>query len=221
MRLLIIEDNVNLVESMKQGLGEFQIDISHDGLDGEVMALTHEYDAIVLDLNLPSKDGLEVLKALRNENLSVPIIILSARGALKDRMLGLDLGADDYLTKPFEIAELKSRLHALIRRSFGRAHSLINVSGLSLNPLSRTVTYNDEILELKAKEFDILECIMLRHPEVVSSEMIAEHVYDDSYDPFSSVLRVHIARLRKKLNDVRGEDFLVNIRGKGNYLCEK
>lgn len=221
MRLLIIEDNKDLVKSMRLGLNDFQIDACHDGLEGEVMAITNEYDAIVLDLNLPSKDGIDILKALRMEGLGVPIIILSARGALKERMLGLDLGADDYLTKPFEIAELHSRLHALIRRSYGKAESILNVCGLSMNPLSRTVSYDGVPIDLKPKEFDILECIMLRHPEVVSSEMIAEHVYDDSFDPFSSVLRVHIARLRKQLNDVSGKDFLMNIRGKGYFLWEK
>lgn len=221
MKILIVEDNIELVKNLKIGLSEFQIDSAHDGLEGEILALTNTYDAIVLDLNLPTKDGIDVLRTLRLEGVSVPVIILSARGALKDRTLGLDLGADDYLTKPFEIAELHARLNALIRRSYGRAQSELKVNGLVLDPLSRGIHYNNCPIELKPKEFDILECIMIRHPEVVSSEVIAEHVYNDSYDPFSSVLRVHIARLRKHLNDVSGKELLVNIRGKGYYLCEK
>lgn len=220
MRLLIIEDNTELSKSMKKGLEKngFIIDISNTGIDGEEKAYVNSYDAILLDLNLPDKDGLEILKFLRKNRLDVPIIIITARDEIEERALGLDLGADDYVTKPFQLLELRARIHAVIRRFHGRTSPVITVGQLKVNPANRTVEFSGKSIILKAKEFDILEYIAEQHPAIVSSEKIAEHVYDEDFDPFSSVLRVHIARLRKKLLDVSGEELLKTMRGKGYFL---
>lgn len=221
MRILIIEDNKELCLSMKKGLENigFYVDVSFDAVSGEEKAFVNEYDVILLDLNLPDKDGLDLLQELRTYN-NTPVIIVSARDDIEQRTCGLDSGADDYITKPFQISEVRARIHAVIRRFQGRTNPVIQAACLTIDPLSRTATYNDLPILLKAKEYDILEYIASKYPAVVSSEELAEHVYDENFDPFSSVLRVHIARLRKKLNDVCKYELLRTIRGKGYYLWE-
>lgn len=221
MRLLIIEDNQKLAISMKVGLEKegFYVDISYTGLDGENKAFVNNYDAILLDLNLPDKDGLEILKFLRNSSIQIPVLIISARDEIIERALGLDLGADDYITKPFQIIELRARIQAVIRRFYGRTNPILSVGLLTLIPSSRKVEYNGIAVTLAAKEFDILEYLLIRHPAVVSMEEIAEHIYDEGFDPSSSVLRVHMTMLRKKLTKASGKQLLQTIRGKGYQLC--
>ncbi|WP_261780688.1 response regulator transcription factor [Clostridium botulinum] len=200
MRLLIIEDNIELANSMKMGLEKmgFHIDVSNTGSDGEEKASINEYDVILLDLNLPDIDGIEILNYLRSESIETPVIIVTARDEVEQLAFGLDNGADDYITKPFKLLELRARIHAIIRRFHGRTNPIINIGKLQLNPITRTVEIENKPVALASKEFDILEYICYRHPAVVSSEEIAEHIYDENFDPFSSVLRVHIARLKKK-----------------------
>lgn len=221
MRLLIIEDNVKLANSMKKGLEKinFQVDISYFGEDGEEKATVNEYDVILLDLNLPDVDGIEVLKYLREKNVSTPIIIITARDQVSDLAIGLDNGADDYITKPFKLLEVRARIHAVIRRFHGRTNPIISIGKLELNPINRTVHIDGNEVILAIKEFDILEYICFKYPAVVSSEEIVEHVYDENFDPFSSVLRVHISRLKNKVNTAYGKDILLNVRGKGYCLC--
>ena len=221
MRLLIIEDNVELANSMKKGLEKinFQVDISYFGEDGEEKATVNEYDVILLDLNLPDVDGIEVLKYLREKNVSTPIIIITARDQVSDLAIGLDNGADDYITKPFKLLEVRARIHAVIRRFHGRTNPIISIGKLELNPINRTVHIDGNEVILAIKEFDILEYICFKYPAVVSSEEIVEHVYDENFDPFSSVLRVHISRLKNKVNTAYGKDVLLNVRGKGYCLC--
>lgn len=223
MRILIIEDNIKLSNSIKNGLEKmgFYVDVSNTGLDGEEKAYVNSYDVILLDLNLPDKDGLEILKFLRKSDIYTPVIIITARDEVEERAYGLDLGADDYIAKPFRLLELRARIQAVIRRFHGRTSPEIIIGSLRINPLNRSVSYGNIPLVLKAKEFDILEYIASCHPAVVSSEEIAEHVYSEDYDPFSSVLRVHIARLKKALLTASGKDIITTIRGKGYYLCEK
>ena len=223
MRLLIIEDNKELAGSMKSGLERsgFHIDIAYTGSNGEEMACVNGYDTILLDLNLPDKDGIDILKYLRSTGVDTPVIIITARDEIEDRALGLDLGADDYLTKPFQLLELRARVQAVIRRFNGRATPQIVLGGLIIDPAARTVEIEGKAVALSAKEFDILEYIATLNPKVVSSEEIAEHVYDENFDPFSSVLRVHLTRLRKKLADAAGYDMLLTTRGKGYSLCIK
>ena len=221
MRLLVIEDNIELANSMKKGLENmnFKVDVSSTGEDGEEKASVNEYDVILLDLNLPDIDGIEVLKCLRKRSVNIPIIIITARDDVSDLAIGLDNGADDYITKPFQLLEVRARIHAVIRRFHGRTNPIINIGKLKLNPINRTVYIDDKEVVLAIKEFDILEYICYKHPAVVSSEEIVEHVYDENFDPFSSVLRVHISRLKNKLRNVHGEEILINIRGKGYFLC--
>lgn len=221
MRLLIIEDNIELSNYMKLGLEKlgFQVDTANDGQTGDEKLFVNTYDAVLLDLNLPDIDGLDLLKAIRVKDNQVPVLIITARDEVKDRALGLDLGADDYIVKPFQLIELRARIQAVIRRFHGRSNPLIMIGDLSINPSSRIVLYNGEKIALAAKEFDILEYLAQRYPAVVSSEEIAEHVYDENFDPFSSVLRVHMARLKKKLNEGNGKELLKTIRGKGYALC--
>ncbi|MDU3335818.1 response regulator transcription factor [Paraclostridium bifermentans] len=221
MRLLVIEDNIELSNSMKKGLENmnFKVDISNTGEEGEEKASINEYDVILLDLNLPDTDGIEVLKYLRKKSIDTPIIIITARDNVSDLAIGLDNGADDYITKPFQLLEVRARIHAVIRRFHGRTNPIINIGTLKLNPVNRTVYIDDKEVILAIKEFDILEYICYKHPAVVSSEEIVEHVYDENFDPFSSVLRVHISRLKNKLKNVQGQAVLVNVRGKGYCLC--
>lgn len=223
MRLLIIEDNKELADSMKAGLEKagFHIDVSYTGLDGEDRAYVNDYDAILLDLNLPDKDGIDILKFLRASDIATPVIIITARDEIEERAFGLDLGADDYLTKPFQLLELRARVQAVIRRFKGRATPNIVIGSLIIDPAARTAEISGNKLELAAKEFDILEYIASFNPAVVSSEEIVEHVYDENFDPFSSVLRVHLTRLRKKLSEAAGYDVLITTRGKGYSLCVK
>lgn len=221
MRLLIIEDTIDLAINMKKGLENFgfQVDVAHTGEDGEEKATINSYDCILLDLNLPDKDGMEILASLRTSAKALPIVIISARDQVEEKTLGLDQGADDYITKPFQLAELRARIQAVIRRYHGRSNPLITLGSLSIHPASRKAYVLEEELSLSSKEFDILEYLAERYPSVVSAEEIVEHVYDEDFDPFSSVLRVHLTRLRRKLKDAAHKDVLMTIRGKGYYLC--
>lgn len=221
MRLLIIEDNVELADSMKKGLEKagFLVDVSYTGNEGEERVYINDYDAILLDLNLPDKDGLEILKDLRSEHIKTPVIIITARDEIQERALGLDLGGDDYLTKPFQLLELRARVQAVIRRSYGRTNPTIEIGPLVIHPASRKAHWDGKQIMLSVKEFDILEYIAERHPTVVSSEEIVEHVYDEDFDPFSTVLRVHLSKLRKKLSNASGRDILITTRGKGYSIC--
>jgi len=223
MRILIIEDNIELCQYMKKSLTRegFTVDISFCGKEGEEKAYVNEYDIILLDLNLPDGDGLEIIRFLRTSNIMTPVIMITARAEIADRVLGLDSGADDYIIKPFDLIELKSRIHAVVRRFQGRTNPLIHIGMLTVNPLTRQSEFAGTRIPLSVKEFDILEVIASRYPAVVSGEEIAEHIFDETYDTFSSSLRVHIMRLRNKLYDVADKELLKTMRGKGYYLCLK
>lgn len=203
MRVLVVEDNRELALSIKKGLEQenISVDLAYDGEAGEEKAFVNAYDGILLDLNLPRKDGLAVLQSLRASAVESPVIIITARDEIEERAKGLDFGADDYLVKPFELLELNARLRAVVRRYHGRSLPQVKVGALTVDPVCRRVDYQQKEILLKPKEFDILLCIAQRYPAVVSSEEISEHVYDENYDPFSSVLRVHLARLKKKLSE--------------------
>lgn len=222
MRVLVVEDNRELALSIKKGLEQenISVDLAYDGEAGEEKAFVNAYDGILLDLNLPRKDGLAVLQSLRASAVESPVIIITARDEIEERAKGLDFGADDYLVKPFELLELNARLRAVVRRYHGRSLPQVKVGALTVDPVCRRVDYQQKEILLKPKEFDILLCIAQRYPAVVSSEEISEHVYDENYDPFSSVLRVHLARLKKKLSEGAEREILRTIRAKGYQLCE-
>lgn len=220
MRVLIIEDDRQLAKEMKTGLERqgFTVDIANTGLEGEEKAIITDYDAVLLDLNLPDRDGLDILAFLRNSGRNMPVLIVSAREAVKERAAGLDLGADDYIVKPFDFIELTSRIRAVVRRFYGRTSPRITIGGLSVNPATRTAVWENVDIPLSVKEFDILLYLAECYPKVVSSEEIIEHTYNEEFDLFSSVLRVHISNLRKKLQAASGQNLLVTVKGKGYHL---
>ena len=223
MRVLVIEDNKELAYNVKIGLENegLVVDIANTGGDGEEKAFINDYDVILLDLNLPDKDGIEILEFFRGNKLNTPVIIVTARDGVNELAKGLDLGADDYIVKPFQIIELRARIQAVIRRFYGRTNPNIEVGVLTINPSSRKVYVYDKEVKLGAKEFDIVEYIASRHPGIVSGIDIAEHVYDEFFDPLSSVLRVHVARLKRKLKEAAGKEVIITNRGIGYSICEE
>ena len=223
MRVLIVEDNKELAYNIKLGLEKegLVVDVANCGYDGEEKAFVNSYDIILLDLNLPDKDGIEILELFRSNKIDIPIIIITARNGVNELARGLDLGADDYIVKPFQIIELRARIQAVIRRFYGRTNPNIEIGILKINPSSRKVYINDEEVKLGVKEFEIVEYIASRHPSIVSGSDIAEHVYDEYFDPVSSVLRVHISRLKKKLKDAAGKEVIITNRGIGYCICEE
>ena len=220
MKVLIIEDDKQLAKEMKTGLERqgFTVDIANTGLEGEEKAIITDYDAVLLDLNLPDRDGLDILAFLRNSGRNMPVLIVSAREAVKERAAGLDLGADDYIVKPFDFIELTSRIRAVVRRFYERTSPRITIGGLSVNPAVRTAAWENVDIPLSVKEFDILLYLAECYPKVVSSEEIIEHTYNEEFALFSSVLRVHISNLRKKLQAASGQNLLVTVKGKGYHL---
>ena len=203
MRILVVEDERRLATIIKKGLAEegFAVDLAFDGEDGQFMAESEPYDLIVLDLMLPKIDGLTICKNLRKKNLKTPILILTAKTTLEDKVAGLDSGADDYLTKPFSFLELRSRIHALIRRSREHPSPILKIADLIVDPLKHIATRNKNKINLTPKEFSILELLLRHKNEVVSRTMILEHVWDYNFEGLSNVVDVFVAALRKKIDN--------------------
>lgn len=221
MRVLVIEDDVKLSQVIREGLEKagFEIDVENFGESGEEAAYVEDYDAILLDLNLPDKDGIDVLKFLRQENIQTPIIVVTARDDVKARALGLDYGADDYVIKPFDFIELVARIHAVIRRSQGRSNPQIQCGELIVEPQNKMAKVENERLDLSVKEYEILEYLATRSGTIVSNEALVLHVYGEDFDPQSSVLRVHLVNLRKKLvSHGISKDFIETVKGRGYII---
>jgi two-component system OmpR family response regulator len=215
MRILVIEDESELLSVVSRALREngYAVDEASDGEDGFFKAKSWTYDAIVLDLMLPGIDGWEFLRRLRKKH-KTPVLILSARDTVKDRVNGLDLGADDYLTKPFALSELLARLQALIRRAAGQAVPQITVGDVVINLRTRTVTREGAPVELTAREFAIVELLALQRGALVTRTRIYEHIFDENDDTMSNLVEVHVSNIRKKL----GKDFIKTRRGQGYIL---
>ena len=223
MRILVVEDEKRLAEFIKNGLEEqkYSVDIAHDGENGEYLALTNEYDLIILDILLPKKNGWEVCESLRNTGVETPIIILSALSDVSDRIRGLEKGADDYLTKPFVIAELVARVSALLRRAHKISQPVIRIRDLELDIAARKVKRAGEDIQLTNKEFALLEYLILNKNKVVTRTMISEHVWDIHFDAGSNVIDVIINFLRKKIETEGGDKLIHTIRGSGYMLKDE
>ncbi|MBM3819492.1 MAG: response regulator transcription factor [Acidimicrobiia bacterium] len=216
MRLLVVEDEPDLARAVARSLTEagFAVDVSADGEDALFRIREIDYDAVVLDVMLPRLDGWAVLEAARGAQIRTPILLLTARDEVTDRVRGLNLGADDYLVKPFAVAELIARVHAIIRRSYGSAAQRLEIGGLVIDMAARQVLRDGRPVELTAREFAILELLTRSRGAVVGRAAIYDHIYDDDTDVMSNAIDVHIAALRRKL----GADLIRTRRGEGYVI---
>ena len=219
MHLLVIEDERVLCETIVRSLRRlaYSVDHCYDGDQALELLGTERYDLVLLDLNLPGKDGMTVLRTFRQRDRKTPVLILSARSEVKDKVEGLDAGANDYLSKPFHLAELEARIRSLTLRQFTQQDVLLTFKALSFDTRSRTATVDGQTLALTRKETGILEYLMVHQGRPVSQEELMEHVWDNSVDSFSNSIRVHISALRKKLRTALGYDPIRNRIGEG-YL---
>jgi len=217
MRILIIEDEHRLSNIIKKGLTEngFAVDQAFDGEEGQYLAESEQYDLIVLDIMLPKLDGIELCRQLRQKNLKIPVLMLTARSTTDDKVAGLDSGADDYMTKPFSFIELRSRVHALIRRSHQSASPTLTAADLELDPLKHIVKRGERVINLTPKEFAILELLLRHTGEVVSRTTIIEHVWDYNFDGMSNIVDVFVASLRKKIDSGTKAKLIHTIHGIG------
>jgi two-component system OmpR family response regulator len=220
MRVLVVEDEPAMADVLRRGLEEegFAVDVAGTGEDGLWFARENDYDAIVLDLILPDRHGFEVLGDLRKSERWAPVLVLTARDAVEDRVSGLDLGGDDYMTKPFAFPELLARLRALMRRGARERPAILAVGDLSLDPAAREVLRGDTTIPLTTKEFALLEFFM-RHPgRVLSKTELIEHVWDFAFDSDSNVVEVYVGYLRQKVDRPFGRRSLQTVRGAGYRL---
>lgn len=220
LRILLVEDNQRLSDSLKRSLTEdgYAVDVAYDGEDGEAWGLSYEYDAIILDIMLPKKDGLAVCRALRDERVRSPIIMLTARDTVGDRVSGLDSGADDYLVKPFALEELLARLRALLRRDSDDRSAELRVGDLKLDPATHRVERDGHDIRLTAKEFALLEYFMHNRGRIVTREMAEDHIWSYDFQASSNVVDVYVRRLRRKIDDPFETQLLETVRGSGYRL---
>jgi DNA-binding response OmpR family regulator len=222
MRVLVIDDEVKLAEFVRRALAEesFAVDVAYDGRSGLDYALTYDYDLIVLDLMLPVVDGSSVLKKIRATNKPVPVLVLTARDTLPDKVQHFEIGADDYLTKPFALAEFLVRAKALMRRARAPRDSVIRVADLELDRMSQQVRRAGRRIELTSKEYALLEYLMSNSGRVLSRSMIIEHVWDESFDGITNIVDVYIGHLRTKIDADRPHKLLRTVRGVGYTIRE-
>ncbi|MEG0386397.1 MAG: response regulator transcription factor, partial [Solibacillus sp.] len=222
MRILVAEDEVDLQEAIAEGLRMegYAVDTCSDGEDAYELTSVENYDLIILDLNLPKMDGLNVLEMIREENKEVKVLILSARSSVNEKVQGLDMGANDYLTKPFDFAELEARIRNLLRRKFVQENSLLTCGEINMDLTKRIASVGEQELLLTKKEFALLEYFLLHQEKVLSQEELMAHVWDQHADSFSGVIRVHIASLRKKLKVLLKDDPIRTKIGEGYYITK-
>jgi two-component system, OmpR family, copper resistance phosphate regulon response regulator CusR len=226
MRLLVIEDEAKLAQYLHKGLSEngHVVDVAHDGIEGRRLALDGEYDLVLLDLMLPGVDGFGVLSAIRARRRNLPVLMLTARDKVEDRVRGLEQGADDYLVKPFAFSELLARVHALLRRGqqLGTAPvTQLMLADLELDLLSRRAQRGAQRLDLTAKEFNLLALLLRRRGQILSRTTLAEQVWDMNFDSDTNVVEVAVRRLRAKLDDPFDAKLLHTVRGMGYVLEER
>lgn len=225
MKILVVEDEPKVAGALREGLEAegYEITLAETGEEGFFHASSHAFDLIILDIMLPGRDGIEVLQTLRRQGAKVPLLLLTAKDAIEDRVLGLDAGADDYLVKPFAFAELTARIRVLLRRNKAETENLVRIGPLEVDPVRRTVVRDGNRIDLTAREFDLLEYLARNHDRVVSREMLARDVWKETAraTPLDNVIDVHIARLRRKLDDPFGTKLLHTVRGVGFTLNEE
>lgn len=222
MRILLVEDERRLSNVIKKGLVEdgFAVDTAFDGEEGQYMAESESYDLILLDVMLPKVDGITVAKNIRKKGHKTPILMLTAKSAVEDKVMGLDSGADDYMTKPFSFLELRSRIRALIRRTGQDSATTLTIANLAVDPLKHTVERDSKHITLTPKEFAILEFLLHHKNEVVTRTMITEHVWDYNFDGMSNVVDVFLANLRKKIDKNTSKKLIHTIHGVGYKISE-
>ena len=223
MRVLVVEDEEKVASFIRKGFEEehYAVDVAMDGEEGLTMAQVNPYDLIVLDLMLPKIDGFRLLQRIRGDGIETPVLVLTARDGVGDKVRGLDMGCDDYLTKPFSFAELLARARALLRRGKPQRAPVLRVADLTLDPASHRVSRAGKSIELTAKEYALLE-YMLRHPgQVLTRTMISEHVWDQTFDSYTNVIDVYVNYLRKKVDQGFEPKLIHTIRGVGYVLREE
>jgi heavy metal response regulator len=223
MRLLVVEDEPALLKSIARRLNEegYSIDTAEDGEEAQDFIETAEYDCIILDIMLPAIDGLTILKRLRNNRVNTPVLILTAMDAIDDRVKGLDLGADDYLAKPFSFDELLARIRALLRRQVETRETVVTIADLALDTISHTVIRDGKNIELTAKEYSILEYMLKNKGRLLTRSQIADHVWNYDFDGNSNIVDVYIRYLRKKIDDNFDNKLIHTVRGSGYILQDK
>jgi heavy metal response regulator len=222
MRVLVVEDEKKVASFIKRGLEEesFSVDVAYDGEEGLDMAANNPYDVILMDLMLPKKDGLSVIRELRERDIATPVLCLTAKDAVEDIVEGLETGSDDYLTKPFAFGELLARVKALLRRTSKDRGAEIYFADLRLDPVSHKVWRSDKEIDLTAKEYGLLEYFMRNPNEVLTRAMIAEHVWDYTFDSFTNIIDVYVNYLRKKVDRDYDTKLIHTVRGVGYVLKE-
>ena len=220
MRILIVEDEKKVAAFIKKGLEEetYAVDIAADGEEGLHLGEQNHYDLIILDLMLPKINGLDILSSLRGEKIDTPILLLTAKDSVEDKVKGLNLGADDYLTKPFAFSELLARIRVLLRRGKAEAKTTLEIADLTLNLVSHKVKRGNEEIELTGKEYSLLEYFMRNQEKVLTRTMIAEHVWDYNFDTFTNVIDVYVNHLSKKIDKNFSTKLLHTLRGVGYVM---
>jgi two-component system OmpR family response regulator len=223
MRILVVEDEKKIQSFIRKGLTEqgYVVDVSSDGNEGLILAETRPYDAIVLDIMLPGRDGLSILRLLRKKKNKVPVIIITARSDVSERIEGLELGADDYLAKPFYMEELIARLKSILRRTSGEGLSVVGVKDLKLNLMTRDVARGKTKITLAPREFSVLEFLARTPGRVLTRTQILEHVWEYHFDPDTNLVDVYIRRLRKKIDADFDAKLIQTVRGMGYTLSAK
>jgi DNA-binding response OmpR family regulator len=221
MRILVIEDNYRLNSSLQMNLAHegYSVDTAYDGQEGQDLAELTPYDLIILDILLPKKDGLEVCRELRRRRIHTPILLLTARDSVDDRVRGLDCGADDYLVKPFAMRELLARLRALLRRNHPYTNGRLEIGDLVIDPVAHNVERDERSIDLTPKEFALLEYFMYHPNQVVTREMIEQHIWNYDFECSSNVIDVYVRRLRRKIDDPFEVKLLATVRGIGYRLA--
>lgn len=221
MRLLLVEDDADVARFIRKGLIEqsYAVDVAVDGESALEMAAVNTYDGIILDLMIPAPDGMDVCRTLRDDGMQIPVLMLTARDTVEDKVAGLDAGADDYLAKPFEFRELVARVRALLRRGGPKMSAVFSVGDLEIDTGSHRVRLNGHSLVLTTKEYSVLEYLARNAGRIIARDEIAEHVWGQEYDPFSNLIEAYINRLRRHIEKVSTTKFIHTVRGSG-YMLE-